>query len=91
MAKGNDIQDRLINFAVRVVKLCNELPDTIETLVHKLRVVLKELIESGVWLEIIIQSEMLPDSRMNAIIQECNELCKIISTSLKTIQSRLVR
>ncbi|MBX3012415.1 MAG: four helix bundle protein [Caldilineaceae bacterium] len=28
MAKGDDIQDRLVNFAVRIIKVCNHLPDT---------------------------------------------------------------
>jgi hypothetical protein len=28
MAKGDDIQERLINFAVRIVKLCDELSRT---------------------------------------------------------------
>ncbi len=28
MAKGDDIQERLINFAVGVIKLCSKLPDT---------------------------------------------------------------
>ncbi|MCK6620864.1 MAG: four helix bundle protein [Calditrichaceae bacterium] len=28
MAKGDDIQERLINFGVSIIKLCAELPDT---------------------------------------------------------------
>lgn len=28
MAKGDDIQDRLINFAVRIIKVCDHLPNT---------------------------------------------------------------
>ncbi len=28
MAKGDDIQDRLINFAVAVIRLCEEIPNT---------------------------------------------------------------
>ncbi len=28
MAKGDDIQERLINFAVRIIRVCNHLPDT---------------------------------------------------------------
>ena len=27
MAKGNDIQDRLIKFGARIIKVCNALPD----------------------------------------------------------------
>lgn len=28
MAKGDDIQGRLVDFAVRIIKVCNHLPDT---------------------------------------------------------------
>ena len=28
MAKGDDIQDRLINFSVGIIKLCEKLPET---------------------------------------------------------------
>jgi hypothetical protein len=28
MAKGDDIEERLIEFAVRIVKLCNAMPNT---------------------------------------------------------------
>jgi len=30
MAKGDDIQERLIEFAVSIIKLCATLPKTIE-------------------------------------------------------------
>ena len=28
MAKGDDIQNRLINFSVSIIKLCEKLPET---------------------------------------------------------------
>jgi len=28
MAKGDDIEDRLIDFAVRIIRVCEVLPDT---------------------------------------------------------------
>ncbi len=28
MAKGDDLEERLIEFAVRIVKLCNAMPKT---------------------------------------------------------------
>ena len=28
MAKGDDIEDRLIDFAVRIIRVCDGLPDT---------------------------------------------------------------
>ncbi|MCH8962964.1 MAG: four helix bundle protein, partial [Bacteroidetes bacterium] len=47
----------------------------------------KELNETGVWLRIIRRSEMLPSARVAPIEQECDELCKIISTNIKTALS----
>ncbi len=28
ISKGDDIQERLVDFAVRIIKVCNQLPDT---------------------------------------------------------------
>ena len=117
MAKGDDIQERLIRFAVRILKLCNGLPETpagrhirgqllrsgtspapnygeargaesTKDFIHKLGIVLKELNESGVWLQIIIRSNMLAEARMNDIIQECGELGRIINSSIQTASKR---
>jgi four helix bundle protein len=113
MAKGDDIQDRLIEFAVAIIKLCPSLPDTKDgrhvggqllrcgtspapnygeargaestnDFIHKLGIVLKELNESGIWLEIIKRSGMLPLQKLQPIANECSELSKIISKSIRT-------
>jgi len=114
MAKGDDIQERLINFAVEIIKLCSKLPKTragnhmsgqllrcgtsgapnygeargaesAKDFVHKLGVVFKELNESNIWLEIIKRSKMLPLQDVLPVANECTELCKIISTSIRTV------
>jgi four helix bundle protein len=113
MAKGDDIQERLIDFAVRIVKLSSALPKTkagnhfagqllrggtspapnygeargaesTNDLIHKLGIVLKELNESGIWLERIKRSEMLALEVLQPLMQECTELAKIISSSIRT-------
>ena len=118
MAKGDDIEERLIDFAVRIIKLCVGLPKTpagqhiagqlvrsgtapaahyaeargaesTKDFIHKLRLCLKELNESRVWLKIITRSDMLPASRLHDINQECDELCRIINASIKTTRKRL--
>lgn len=117
MAKGDDIEERLIDFAVRIIKLCSQLPKTpagqhvagqllrcgtspaahyVEArgaesdndFIHKLKVCLKELNESRVWLKIIAKSEMLPASQLGPITQENDELCRIISSSVTTAKRR---
>ena len=116
MAKGDDIEERLIDFAVRVINLCSHLPDTAAArhvagqllrsgtapaphyseargaessrdFIHKLGICLKELNESRVWFKIIIRSQMLPEAGMHNILQECEKLCRIISSSIKTARS----
>lgn len=52
--------------------------------VHKLAIVLKELNESPVWLKIIIRAEMLPEERLHPLLDECDQLCRIISSSIQT-------
>lgn len=52
--------------------------------IHKLGICLKEINESKMWLLIILRSDMLPPERLAAIVQEADELAKIISTSIRT-------
>jgi len=114
MAKGDDIQERLIDFAVEIIRLCSSLPKTragnhvaIQLLrsgtspaanygeargaesrndfIHKLRIVVKELNESIIWLEILKRSEMHTHNDIEPCLKECIELAKIISSSIKTV------
>lgn len=113
MAKGDDIEERLIEFGVRIIRVCEALPDTPagrhirgqllrcgtspapnygearsaeskRDFVHKLKVVLKELNESRVWLTMIIRSQLLPGERLDALLDECDQLCRIMSSSIQT-------
>jgi four helix bundle protein len=52
--------------------------------IHKLRIVLKELNETAVWLQLIAENAMLPAEKMRSIIAENEELCRIIAASIKT-------
>jgi len=58
--------------------------------VHKIRVVLKELNETAIWLKIIERSELLPPESLIDIIQENVALCKIFTSSLKTARGNSV-
>ena len=113
MAKGDDIEERMIDFAVRVIRLSEALPDTQagkhikgqllrsgtspaanyaearsaesrKDFVHKLKIVVKELNETRIWLRIIIQSELMAAERLEAVLDECDQLCQIIGASLQT-------
>ncbi|MEM7531552.1 MAG: four helix bundle protein [Chloroflexota bacterium] len=114
MAKGDDIEDRLIDFAVRVMKVCDKLPSDMtgakhirgqlirsgtspapnygeargaeshKDFVHKLKIALKELNESRIWIKMIVKAEMLPEKRLIELLDECDQLCRILSTSIHT-------
>jgi four helix bundle protein len=109
-----DLEERLIAYAVRILRVANALPRTSTgnhirgqltrsgtsaapnygeaqsaesraDFVHKIKVVLKELRESRVWLLIIQRAGLIkPAVQLNDIIQETNELIAIFVKSAKT-------
>jgi four helix bundle protein len=52
--------------------------------IHKLRIVLKELNETSVWLDLIIENAMLPADKMRPVVAENDELCRIVAASIRT-------
>ncbi len=113
MAKGDDIQERLINFAVDIIGITSKLPRTPagkhvagqllrsgtspapnyaeargaesnKDFIHKLKIALKELNESNVWLEITKRSKMLTDLDLKPLYSETDELRRIIAQSIVT-------
>jgi four helix bundle protein len=52
--------------------------------IHKLRIVLKELNETSVWLELILGLSLISREKIDAIIAENQELCRILAASIKT-------
>ena len=111
MPAAEELENRLIDFAVRVIKLVSHLPKTQAghhltdrllrsgtfpaayyaqafiaesppDVVHQLKLCLKELNETRVWLTIIGKSDMLPASSVDYISQECLELSTLISNGI---------
>lgn len=114
---GDDIAERLLDFAVRVGKVVDSLPETRmgrhiagqlircgtspapnyaepcgaeskRDFVHKLGVCLKELRESSCWLQMIVKSELITESRLFTLLDECGQLSSIIAKSIVTAKSR---
>ena len=109
-----DLQDRLIDFAVRIIKLSNALPETRvgkhvcaqilrsgtspapnygeaqsaeskADFIHKLKIALKELRETEIWLKIIVRSGLIRHSELLApLLKETDELIAILFKSVKT-------
>ena len=115
--KGTDIQDRLVGFAISIIKLSTRLPKSREgrhvsgqllrsgtspapnyaearaaesknDFVHKLRICLKELNETEIWLEIVASCNLMSLEKLSSVMQECTELCRIINASIKTIRKK---
>ena len=55
--------------------------------VHKMKVALKELRESMVWLKVIHRRALYSPDKIAGIIQECDELISIFVASVKTAES----
>ena len=109
-----DLENRLIEFAARVIDVVESLPHTRagnyiigqlircgiappllygeaqaaespDDFIHKMKVVLKELKETRVCLKLIIRKEMIkPASRLDGLENECEQLIKIVATSIET-------
>ena len=56
--------------------------------IHKLRIVEKELNETGIWLRILSKTSLVSATLIVSLLAENTELSKIISASVKTARSR---
>ncbi len=109
-----DLQDRLIDFAVRIIEVAESLPDTRignhirgqmlrsgtspapnygeaqsaesrSDFIHKMKICLKELRETKVWLTMIVRANLIkPKSKLEPLISENDELISIFVTSINT-------
>ena len=115
-SRADKLEERLIDFAVRIVRLSSSLPRTAAgkhisgqilrsgtspapnygeargaesqaDFVHKLRIVLKELNETSVWLRILQRSRITKTELLGSIIEENGQLCRIFNASLKTARN----
>jgi four helix bundle protein len=112
--KDLDLEDRLIDFAVRIIHVAESLSKTKAgnhisgqlircgtapapnygeaqdaesraDFIHKMKVSLKELRETRIWLLIIGKSNLLkPASKLEPLIDESNQLISIFVASVKT-------
>ncbi|MFN0080409.1 MAG: four helix bundle protein [Prosthecobacter sp.] len=114
--QANNLEERLVDFAVRIIGVVEALPDSKagnhiagqlirsgtspapnygeaqsaesrNDFIHKMKVALKELRETLVWLKIIMRKPLCPAERLTQLIQENDELISIFVTSVKTAQT----
>src|SRR6478672_10810373 len=110
------LEDRLVDFAVRIVEVVEALPATKagnhianqlirsgtspapnygearsaesrRDFIHKMKIFLKELRETMIWLKIISRKSMVGVEGVDAAISECDELIAIFVSSTRTADS----
>ncbi|MDP8203666.1 MAG: four helix bundle protein [Candidatus Tenebribacter mawsonii] len=119
--KKFDLQERFINYAVRIIKVSEQLPETKAgkhissqilrsgtspaanygeaqsaeskaDFIHKLKVALKELRETDVWLKIIVRTKLIqPSIKWSSLLQETDELISILFKSIDTVKKKMDR
>ena len=112
-----EMKSRLKSFALRIIKLVDNMPNTIaanaiarqivrsgtspsanyraacigksdKDFINKLKMCEEELDETAHWLELIMDSGMLPVERVRSLHEENIELVKIIVSSIKTMRNK---
>ncbi len=58
-------------------------------LASKLGIVEQELDETQLWLELLVESSIVPEGKMSNLLQEADELLRITVAAIKTTRSRL--
>ena len=57
-------------------------------MIHKLSIVEEEADESLLWMELLVESDLVKTSRLNALMAECNEILAMIVASIRTLRGR---
>ena len=117
--KPQELEDRLIDFAVMVIGVVEALPnskagnhiagqlvrsgtspapnygearsaESRKDFIHKMKISLKELRETVIWLKIISRKGLADELVTSGAIKECGELIAIFISSTKTADSELL-
>ncbi|MEH1906427.1 MAG: four helix bundle protein [Nostoc sp.] len=56
--------------------------------IHKLQISLKECRETQYWLEILIESQMVHTTKFSSLLQEANEIGKILVVSINKLKQK---
>jgi four helix bundle protein len=115
MDKPAELENRLINFAVRIINVVEAMPsskagnhvagqlirsgtapapnygeaqsaESRKDFLHKMKIALKELRETMIWLKIIERKPLCEPAKMTDITKECDELIAIFVASVKTAE-----
>jgi four helix bundle protein len=108
-----ELQERTVQFAVRVLKLADALPRSVSgrtvanqiarsgcsvaanyraalrgksraDFINKITIVLEEADETGFWIELTERMDLLPPKRLQALLDEAEQLTKIFNATRTT-------
>jgi four helix bundle protein len=57
-------------------------------IISKLESTLQELDETGYWLELLVDSEIVSSKLLGPLMKECDELTRMLVTAVKNIKGR---
>lgn len=57
--------------------------------VNKIGITLEEADESAYWMELIVEANLMPDTRVSSLLNEATELTAILNASHKTANQKL--
>jgi hypothetical protein len=86
MYQAEELKKRTKQFAIRIVKLFRSLPRSEEA-----RIIGRQMLRSGtsvLWLELLVDTEIVRAGRMSKLIAEANELLAIFAASQRTARAR---
>jgi four helix bundle protein len=113
----DDLKRRTKEFALRIIKLVNALPNnpvgrvvgnqllragtsvganyraacrakSKSDFIYKINIVEEEVDESAFWLELIIESGLMPKSKIESLMKEADELTAIFVSTNKTAKTK---
>jgi four helix bundle protein len=61
---------------------------SIRDIIAKLKIVEEELDETAYWLEMLIESDILPARKLRSLLDEANEILAMVVASIKTLRNR---
>ena len=84
------IRDQLFRSSTSVAANYAEasVPESRKDFIHKMNVALKELVETRMWLRIIVMRQYIADKSFTSLLRETDELIKIFHTSIMTARKR---
>ena len=87
---GNHIAGQLVRSGISPAPNYGEAQsaESRRDFVHKMKICLKELRESLIWLRIIERERLCPPERLSDIIEESDELIAIFVASVKTAEAK---